>query len=115
MPSFTQESGSTLDVVAVGDNRIGTEDCIGLCGLTEDEIAAVAEHEHLSTMLALGMGSYLRRTATGQAQIETMINDDFAAATQRGDLAHATRLAGVLVQFRQRHADCGDGDNPAHH
>ena len=24
MPSFTQASGSTLDVVGVGDNRIGT-------------------------------------------------------------------------------------------
>ena len=91
------------------------EDCIGLCGLTEDEIAAVAEHEHLSTMLALGMGSYLRRTAAGQAQIETMINDDVAAATRRGDLTHANKLARVLVQFRQRHGDRGHGDNPAHH
>ena len=33
------------------------EDCIGLSGLTEDEIAAVAEHEHLPAMLALEMGS----------------------------------------------------------
>ena len=26
---------------------ITLEDCIGLCGLTEEEVLAVAEHEHL--------------------------------------------------------------------
>ena len=24
------------------------EDCIALCGLTEDEVLAIAEHEHIS-------------------------------------------------------------------
>ena len=91
------------------------EDCIGLCGLTEDEIAAVAEHEHLPTMLALEMGSYFCRTAAGQVQLEAMMIDDIAAATKRGDLAHAAKLARVLDHFRQHHANCGDGSNPVRH
>ena len=81
------------------------EDCIGMSGLTEDEIAAVAEHEHVPVMLALEMGSYLCRTAAGQTQLEEMIIDDIAAAKQRGDLAHAAKLASVLDQFRQHHAN----------
>ena len=28
-------------------SMITLEDCIGLCGLTEEEVLAVAEHEHL--------------------------------------------------------------------
>jgi len=28
-------------------NMITLEDCIGLCGLTEEEVLALAEHEHL--------------------------------------------------------------------
>lgn len=91
------------------------EDCIGLSGLTEDEIAAVAEHEHLPAMLALEMGSHLCRTAAGEAQLERMIIDDIAAAKERGDLAHASELANVLDQFRQHHANRDNGNIPAHH
>lgn len=91
------------------------DDCIGLSGLTEDEIAAVAEHEHLPAMLALEMGSYLCRTEAGQAQLESMIIDDIAAAKKRGDLSHASELANVLDQFRQHHANRDDGNIAAHH
>ena len=27
---------------------ISLDDCIALCGLTEDEVLAIAEHEHIS-------------------------------------------------------------------
>ena len=80
------------------------EDCIGMSGLTEDEIDAVAEHEQVPVMLALEMGSYLCRTTAGLTQLEGMIVDDIAAAKERGDLAHAAKLASVLDQFRQHHA-----------
>ena len=35
------------------------EDCIGLSGLDEEEILAIAEHEHIPEMAALEMGYYL--------------------------------------------------------
>ena len=31
---------------------ITLEDCIGLCGLTEEEVLAIAEHEHLPEIAA---------------------------------------------------------------
>ena len=30
-----------------GSNMITLEDCIAFCGLTEEEVLAIAEHEHL--------------------------------------------------------------------
>ena len=32
------------------------EDCLALCELTEDEIAAIAEHEHVTQMAAAEFG-----------------------------------------------------------
>ena len=31
---------------------ITLEDCIGMCGLTEEEVLAIAEHEHLPEVAA---------------------------------------------------------------
>ena len=38
------------------------QDCVELSDLTEEEIEAIAEHEHLPEMAALEMGSYLVHT-----------------------------------------------------
>jgi hypothetical protein len=34
---------------------ITLEDCIGLCGLTEEEVLAIAEHEHLPEIAATAL------------------------------------------------------------
>jgi hypothetical protein len=80
------------------------EDCIGMCRLTEDEIAAVAEHEHLPHIVALEMGNYLCVTADGQRRLSRMIVDDIETARARGNLAHAAKLRRVLQHFLERHA-----------
>lgn len=80
------------------------EDCIGLCRLTEGEIVAVAEHEHLPDIIALEMGNYLCITAEGQRRLSRMIVDDLEAATAHGNLAHAAKLRLVLQHFLARHA-----------
>ncbi|MEZ5934928.1 MAG: hypothetical protein R3F54_23945 [Alphaproteobacteria bacterium] len=80
------------------------QDCIGLCRLTDEEVAAVAEHEHLPDMLALELGDYLCRTADGELRVKRMIVDDIDAAKERGDLAHAAKLRLVLQHFLEHHA-----------
>lgn len=80
------------------------EDCLGLCRLTEDEVAAIAEHEHLPAILALEMGDYLCETAAGEVRIKRMIVDDIDAARRRGDLAHAANLKRTLQHFLDHHA-----------
>ncbi len=35
------------------------EDCVGLTDLTEEEIEAIAQHEHLPEIIAAELGCYL--------------------------------------------------------
>lgn len=78
---------------------ITLEDCLAFSGLTEEEVDAIAEHEHLPEMLAIELGSYLAHRAGGPAVIRRMIVDDIVAARARGDLRHALELGLVLRHF----------------
>jgi hypothetical protein len=75
------------------------QDCLGFCELTEDEVLAIAEHEHLTEMAALELGSYLVCTPDGERRIESMIVDDIDAARARGDLRQAATLKLVLQRY----------------
>ncbi len=79
------------------------EDCIELSELTAEEIDAIAEHEHTSTIVAAEMGWYLVQTPEGEKRIKRMIVDDIDAARSRGDHAHAARLKLVLKHFLEEH------------
>jgi hypothetical protein len=79
------------------------EDCIELCGLTEDEILAIAEHENLDEMAAVALGNYLVQTRDGERRIRKMIVDDIDAARARGDTKHAAMLRLALKHFVAEH------------
>ncbi len=79
------------------------ESCIALSGLTEEEIDAIAEHEHIPEMLAVELGSYLADRPDGPERICALIAEDIQAAQARGDLAHAAKLKLVLRHFLERH------------
>ena len=81
------------------------EDCIALSDLTEDEVLAIAEHEHLPEMLAVELGNYLIHSPNGVPLLKRMILDDIEAAKKRGDLEHAFRLRLVLRHFIRTHPD----------
>jgi hypothetical protein len=80
------------------------QDCLELCELTEDEVLAIAEHEHITEMAALELGNYLVHTPEGERRIKAMIADDIDAARVRGDVRHAAMLKLVLRHFVQTHA-----------
>ena len=52
---------------------ISLEDCIGMCGLDENEVAAIAEHEHIPEIAAAALASYLLNQPHGGEAIRTMI------------------------------------------
>ncbi len=79
------------------------EDCLAFCKLTEEEIDAIAEHEHLPETVAMELGRYLIEGPGGELLIQHMIIDDIRAAQQRGDLAHAARLKQTLRRFIEEH------------
>jgi hypothetical protein len=80
------------------------QDCLALCELTEDEVLAIAEHEHIPEMAAIELGNYLVRTPEGEQRIKAMIADDIDAARCRGDLIHAATLKLVLQRYASAHA-----------
>lgn len=80
------------------------QDCLELCELTEDEVLAIAEHEHLTEMAALELGNYLVHTPEGERCIKAMIAEDIDAARARGEVAHAAMLKLVLQRFVEAHA-----------
>ncbi|HEX6528409.1 MAG TPA: hypothetical protein VF004_01230, partial [Burkholderiales bacterium] len=56
------------------------QDCVALCDLTEEEVLAIAEHEHIPEIAAAELGSYLVRTPGGEMCIKSIIRDDLAEA-----------------------------------
>ena len=84
------------------------EDCIGLCGLTEEEVLAVAGHEHIPEIAAAELGNYLCRTAEGELCIKAMIRDDISAAQVRGDWERELALKLVLRTFVVQHPRCDE-------
>lgn len=79
------------------------DDCIALSDLTEDEIDAIAEHEHLPEMVAVELGCCLAHTAEGPRRIARFIRDDIERARSHGRAVHAAQLTMVLKGFVAHH------------
>jgi hypothetical protein len=83
---------------------ITLDDCIALCGLTRDQVDAIAEHEHLPESAAAAFAAWLmQREETGLPAIRDMLRDDIRAAIGRGDHAHAAELIAALRHFLSQH------------
>jgi hypothetical protein len=87
---------------------LSLEDCIALCGLTEDEVLAIAEHEHIPEIAAAELGNYLVRTPEGELCIKAMIRDDIAAAAARGDSLRELALKMMVRNFVVQHPRCDE-------
>lgn len=81
------------------------EDCLGLCELTEEEIGAIAEHEHITEMAALELGHYLVQSAEGVLMIKKMILDDIEAAVAHRNQERLLCLKVALKHFVDTHPD----------
>lgn len=80
------------------------QECLDMCDLTPDEIAAIAEHEHLDSMIAVALGQYLI-THNGESKIKRIILDDIDKALREGQRAHARLLKQVLEHFVASHPE----------
>jgi hypothetical protein len=88
------------------------DDCVALCELTEDEIAAIADHQHLPMIVAAELGNYLIHGPDGALRVKRIILDDMLVANRAGDKGRALTLKLVLRHFVQRHPECR-GRRPA--
>jgi|SRR6185369_3757583 hypothetical protein len=84
------------------------EDCLGLCELTEQEVLAIAHHEHVPEMAALELGNYLVHAPGGEMRIKSIIRDDIAEARLRGHRSVELALKLVLRDFVLQHPRCDE-------
>ena len=82
------------------------EDCLALCELSEEEVLAIAQHEHIPEMAAVQLGNYLVHTPEGEMRIKAIIRDDIAEAQARGARAQVLALKLMLRNFVLRHPHC---------
>lgn len=84
---------------------ISLTDMVGLSGLSEEEILAIAEHEHMPPGVAAALAAYLGRNDAGLSRVRDMIIDDIRQARLRGDLGHARDLMHTLHHFLRQHPE----------
>ena len=80
-------------------------DVQALCDLTEEEVEAIAEHEHIPEICAAELGYYLTQTEEGVPVVHRIILDDIEAARAVGDTDKETRLRAVLKHFIRTHPE----------
>jgi hypothetical protein len=85
---------------------LSLQDCLALCELSEDEVLAIAHHEHLPEIAAAELGNYLIHTPEGEMKIKAIIRDDIAEAHASGDRTHELALKVMLRNFVLQHPRC---------
>ena len=88
---------------------VSLEDCIAFCGLNEDEVAAISEHEHIPEIAATALADYLLKQPHGGETIRTMIIDDIHGALDAGRVKHAQELFMALRHFLDQHPETRAG------
>lgn len=84
---------------------ISLEDCVAMCGLSPEEVAAISAHEHIPEIAAAALGSTLLDRPGGAAEVRRMLVDDIRSAQGRGERKHASELLATLRHFLSEHPD----------
>ena len=82
---------------------LSVDDCIAMSGLTEEEVAVIAEHDHLSPIIAAQLGHTLLKTPKGIFKLRGYIAEVLAQAKLTGDRDKAKRVDLVLTRFNAAH------------
>jgi len=85
---------------------LSLEDCLGLCDLSEEEVLAIAHHEHIPEIAAVELGNYLVHSPGGEMCIKTIIREDIDEARVQGDRLRELALKLVLRNFVLQHPLC---------
>jgi hypothetical protein len=73
------------------------DDCLDFCELEQDEVEAIAEHEHVPVIVAAEIGCELLKSNDG------VVLDDIELALAHGRTEHATELAMTYRHFQGAH------------
>lgn len=84
------------------------KECLEMCDLSDNEIEAIAEHEHLEPIVAMALGKYMLEH-NGSQQIRQYILDDIEQARAQGNSAKMALLTQTLCHFMTTHPECCKG------
>lgn len=79
------------------------KDCIDMSDLTDSEIAAIAEHEHVPEIIAAEIGCKLINSRDGRRILKHYIYENYVRAKAHHLDAKANGLALLLRQFDGAH------------
>lgn len=88
---------------------INLNDMEDMCCLTRDEIAAVADHEHITLAAAVSEVETLMHAHGGPQQVQEMLCDDIRTALHADDVAQARRLFAILRGYVTAHPEAVRG------
>jgi len=88
---------------------IGICDIKGMSGCTEEEIDAIAMHEHVPDAVASEIAFYLMNCENGVPEIRRIIIEDIEMAENNGHFEQAKKLKRVLKHFVVSHRDYYQG------
>lgn len=91
---------------------ITLNDCIAFSGLTDKEVLAIAEHEHLPAIAAAALAQYLLSQQHGMERVRDMIVDDIREAQHHNDKARVQTLLHVLHHFLKTHPEVCPSRHP---
>jgi len=75
------------------------DDCVHFSNLNPDEIAAIAEHEHVDMAVACEMATDLSHSPSGRREMLRYLVEDIGRAEAHQDFAHARELRSTLNRF----------------
>jgi hypothetical protein len=85
------------------ETMLSLDECIGMSGLTEDEIAVIAEHEHVPEIVAVELAQGLLKTPKGVFILKCYISDVLEQAKLAGKGDKVKRLDLLLTRFIAAH------------
>lgn len=91
---------------------ITLEDCVALSGLTEEEILAIAEVEHVPELAACSIGHYLSEYLGRNDLVRDLIVKDIRTAQRDGRRERVQELLHVLHHFLRSHPDARPDVHP---
>ena len=83
---------------------LSLDQCIDLCGLSEEEVALIAEHEHVPEIVAAQLAcQWLNDGPQGARKVQCVLLDRLEHARSCGDCGKAVRIESTLTHFCEAH------------
>lgn len=79
------------------------DDLLDYCDLDREEIAALAEHEHIPMAIAAELGDHLLETPEGVKELHRMLLDNMKHAKVGGNRKHLAELVHTYLHLKQTH------------